>query len=448
MPFILIVLLYTIIHPFLIFKGQEFFWVPQKLFLAEQSQKLYVFGENQLAIYDPKTLEILESKTLLIDSSLTKSFLGVHFFERNEDVIGVQGESGRVYMLQDTVFKRIDRSKINEGLHNGFTFQHQDTLFRYGGYGFWKVSRQLIFYDENTRGWEIYPIRMHSELPPELFSITGFYKNGKLYTFNGISNNPYNPIENTINKEFWAFDFATRSWEEVPKSADFNYPMNQTPIPNHELLYLQSSSKILAVDPEESNYQLFEPNPLYFKAVNRNDLLSFDAQYAYFVTLSTDGFKIENAPLSFFLSNRVAQGTYLRDYSLVYFSIGLFLLGTILILFWLQKRLEKRISLHLHSDFVRYKSSRIPINSIQFNVFFELKDHREVLASHIKDLVHTPELSNAQNERNKLLLIQNLNQNFNRLIGKKIIHEKRSPMDKRIKLYVLDDTIKIIIKKN
>ena len=311
------------------------------------------------------------------------------------------------------------------------------------------MSHQLIYYDQNTREWEVYPIQKSSAIPPALFSITGHYSQGTLYTFKGMGVNPHNPKENTIVEDFWAFDFKNKTWKQVDKGTSFTtLVLWNTRIPSPQHLFLQSNSKIIKIDPDASRYETYEPNPLYFRAVNRSDLLSFDETHAYFVTLSTNGFKIDKSPLNFFLSRPLESGSYLRDWRLYYAGIGLIIVSLTLIYFRWSRRKKQFVFIHLSPQEVRYKTQRFEVSPQQYNVLFELKDHKEVLASRIKDLVHNPELSNAQNERNKLLMIQNLNQEFKRLIGKAIISEQKSSLDKRIKLYTLDREIKIMIKNN
>ena len=430
---------------------QEFFWVPQKMVLTSISQQLFIFGEDKLAVLDPETLKILKTQELNLDSHLSKQFLRLKFFEWQNQLVGVHQGNGRIYQLQDSSFIRIDRSKIEKGLHDGFSFQHQDTLFRYGGYGFWKASHQLIYFDQNTREWEVYPIQKSSSIPPAQFSITGHYSNGFLYTFKGRGVDARNPKENTGIEDFWSFNFQEKTWTKVDKGnalTSLVFVNTNTRIPSPEYLYLQSNSKIVKIDPDASRYETYEPNPLFFRAVNRSDLLSFDQTHAYFVTLSTNGFKIDKSPLKLFLSRPLESGSYLRDWRLYYAGIGLIIVSLTLIYFRWSRRKKQFVFIHLSPQEVRYKTQRFEVSPQQYNVLFELKDHKEVLASRIKDLVHNPELSNAQNERNKLLMIQNLNQEFKRLIGKAIISEEKSSLDKRIKLYTLDREIKIMIKNN
>lgn len=433
---------------FLNASSQEFFWVPQKMVYAPKANKLYIFGENKFSVVDPETLQILSVNDFSIAPDLNDEFLQLNFFESQKKLIAVHKNDGKIYQLQDSSLVRIDRSEISLGLHAGFTFQHRDTLFRFGGYGFWKASNQLIFYDWNTRGWEVYPTSENDVLPPGQFSVTGVYSEGSLYTFRGTLINDFNPIENKIQDDFWRFDFEYKKWSKVYKASVFEESLAYNRINSLEDLYIQLNSKILKIVPQKSGYEIFTPNPLYFQAINRFDLMCFEKDHAYYITLSTNGFKIEKSPLSFFLNRPIESGTYLRNFKF-YFAItaGIFMAVLLGIVLW-RKRKQKFTLIYVTAGEVRYKAKRFNIVPQQYNVLFELRNGQGVLASRIKDLVHNPELSNAQNERNKLLMIQNLNQEFKRLIGKAIIFEQKSSLDKRIKLYILDDDIKIVIKKS
>lgn len=428
--------------------SQEFFWVPQKMVYAKEADKIYVFGEDKLTVIDPETLMIRSIRDFYLGPEIEKTFLNFKFFEWENTLVAIDKGGGRIYKFEEDHFDRIDRSVISYGLNDGFSFQHRDTLFRYGGYGFWKASHHLIYFDKNTRQWEIYPINKSSEVPPEFFGIAGYYHNNILYTFHGTSVNPYNPKENSRVNDFWKFDFSEKTWAKVPKQAFLKEPLNTFIVPSAKGFYLQLNSKILQLEAEQNTFKLFEPNPLFFRAVNRDDLLCFSETDAFFITLSTNGFRIEKASLDYFLAKPILTGSYRPNWTPYYGAAALLVVVLVLAMIWRQRKKQNTFIFYLHSEEIRYKSKRFNINPQQHSVLIELIENKEVLASKIKDLVYRPELSNAQNERNKLLIIQNLNIEFKRLISQDVILEQKSPIDKRIKLYTLASKVKMVVKKS
>ena len=48
---------------------------------------------------------------------------------------------------------RIDKSLDNRLLADSYIFKHNDTIFRYGGYGFWSQRDFMIYFDEDFNNW-------------------------------------------------------------------------------------------------------------------------------------------------------------------------------------------------------------------------------------------------------------------------------------------------------
>ena len=70
--------------------------------------------------------------------------------------------TGRVYEIgkrgDGLSFKRLDET-IFSGYNSGaYTFDFRDTIWSYGGYGFWQANGHLRYFSEGSKGWEIMPV--------------------------------------------------------------------------------------------------------------------------------------------------------------------------------------------------------------------------------------------------------------------------------------------------
>ena len=58
----------------------------------------------------------------------------------------ISKESGLVYKIENSSLKRVDKSLDNRLLSDSYIFSHNDTIFRYGGYGFWSQRNFMIYF--------------------------------------------------------------------------------------------------------------------------------------------------------------------------------------------------------------------------------------------------------------------------------------------------------------
>ncbi|MBT6251694.1 MAG: hypothetical protein HOI84_00155, partial [Flavobacteriaceae bacterium] len=64
---------------------------------------------------------------------------------------------GWVYRLEKDSTTRIDKSFQHRKQFHASQFVHNDTLFRYGGYGFWRANNFFTYFDKTTSEWEYLP---------------------------------------------------------------------------------------------------------------------------------------------------------------------------------------------------------------------------------------------------------------------------------------------------
>jgi hypothetical protein len=64
---------------------------------------------------------------------------------KKSGIFFISNNSGIVYKIKDDSLTRIDKSLDNRLLADSYIFSHNDTIFRYGGYGFWSQRNFMIF---------------------------------------------------------------------------------------------------------------------------------------------------------------------------------------------------------------------------------------------------------------------------------------------------------------
>ena len=64
--------------------------------------------------------------------------------------------SGNVY---DSTLKRIDNTNDSYFYNNSSSFVHNDTIYKFGGYGLWTSFKRLIYFDFNNRDWNYFNLK-------------------------------------------------------------------------------------------------------------------------------------------------------------------------------------------------------------------------------------------------------------------------------------------------
>ena len=182
---------------------------------------------------------------------------------------------------------RIDRSYQHQKQHKASQFVYRDTLFRYGGYGFWRANNFFTYFDESTTEWEYYPTKGFN-FPPEAYGGSCFLLGDTFYSVGGLEIDKFTGLEGEINKDIWTFDFITRKWTNLGKTA-----VNLSPykiVQKDSLFYLFGhpidTEQNLVVDLKNNNV-LFYNQGLISANINKLELAFLERLTVLFQKQST-----------------------------------------------------------------------------------------------------------------------------------------------------------------
>ena len=107
----------------------------------------------------------------------------------NSRLYFVENHGGLILQLEGDSLRRIDNSFSHRMQSNSSTFVRNDTIMRYGGYGFWSYRNFFNYFDTTTKEWELL-VPYGSEVLPQgvthpeitqdneqIYVLWGFYKN-------------------------------------------------------------------------------------------------------------------------------------------------------------------------------------------------------------------------------------------------------------------------------
>ena len=149
---------------------------------------------------------------------------GTSFIKRKGKVFMQILGSGRLYEITKKSQGNYQFTRLDSTIHFGSNFSalnwmYKDTLFQFGGTGFWKVRDYMSYFSPITHEWEIYnTVNTASISLSDKNSILYFMdeKLGKLYLSNSIKQQDF-PKTLTISDidSSIVYDFAKRKWENL-----------------------------------------------------------------------------------------------------------------------------------------------------------------------------------------------------------------------------------------
>jgi hypothetical protein len=149
---------------------------------------------------------------------------GTSFFKRKGKLFIQLKGTGRLYGIDKKSPSNYQFIRIDSTLHSGSNFGalnwvYKDTLFQFGGTGFWKVRDYMSYFSANTHEWEIYnSFNSASVSLSDKNSALYFMdeKLGKLYLSNSTKQQDFPKTLTLIDVDSSiVFDFTKRKWENL-----------------------------------------------------------------------------------------------------------------------------------------------------------------------------------------------------------------------------------------
>jgi hypothetical protein len=124
-------------------------------------------------------------------------------------------------VVKDTIQAlRVDSTYFSGNTFNASYFNHRDTIYSYGGYGFWKTNGLLRKFDHMLGEWEA--LKLNKELSSE-FSSTGQTftwtdeKENKMWLFQREIHEIFNNDKRNLEQKIYCLDLSTKKWQDLGK---------------------------------------------------------------------------------------------------------------------------------------------------------------------------------------------------------------------------------------
>ncbi len=202
----------------------------------------YTIAQDQTAIHPLSKAEIAFLDFITKDSandlnlSLFKENLrfgfhskianGITLMKSNNKLWVQPMGSGRLYEIVKIEQSKYQLLRIDSTLHTGVNFgsinwMHHDTLFQFGGIGFWKIKDHFTFFSNKTHEWELFS--SNKRVPVFQSADNGVIyqmdqKEGKFYLSHSILQQDFPNTLTTISDDTCrVFNFNDRTWTILGK---------------------------------------------------------------------------------------------------------------------------------------------------------------------------------------------------------------------------------------
>ena len=408
-------------------------------FFNKNNEELLIFKKDSVSIYDLNSFHLLEKKEIISPPNF--DFSVYHILDK-EPIHFVEINGGKVYQLNNDTIQRIDNSYTHKMTWDSNLFTYNDTIYRYGGYGFWTTNNKLTFYDTVTNEWQI--ISSVNGIYPK-GSCSSFYKilNDKLYIIGGEKVNPEDLNQRINNDEIWSFDFKAKKWENLGVlSHSIVYSNNSFELNGN--IFSPTYEFILEVDLKNSLLKEYALDPIIQKTIYGVNKPFVHKDNIYLWIQYDSGLKLVKTKLDTLNFNLINEQALVKNNYIVVLKL-LIVIACIIFLIFLfsikKKYKENSNKLLFKNNKVIIKDNVTNINAAENKLLTLLINNDfSITNENLVNNFYNADLDRSQNIRNINKFISDLNLKLKTMLNSNndILYKTVNPLDKRMKIVMLN----------
>ena len=398
--------------------------------------KLFLFYDGYYDKLDLKTLE--KSKHKIFTDTLF-DIGGYTYIAVDASQFFLSSGGGMVYQFKNDTIKRIDNSFDHRMQTGTSIFHYNSKIYKYGGYGFWSARNFFIYFDENTREWEVNEWVSSKQIPDGTYGNQFILYEDDIYLFDGVKIDPNKRLERIKNNEVWNYNFKDHRWKYLGIYSlldDGEFIKYKSKILNIGISY------ITEIDIINNHFTTYQHNLLSPKLTSTFPSFYLDQNFYCFIS-KRGVTSLKQMSEEVFLKTKLSSGIFYKNYPYwVWLFVKYFVfpvLGILLIwLGFLFYRKNKKII--LLNNGIRIKNSYVEFDNESMEIIKLLLLENEVTSNQILSIVEKDQYSPAHNERVKVQKLNDINLKIKALLGvtENIIDSRKSEKDRRIKIYTLN----------
>ena len=337
--------------------------------------------------------------------------------------------SGDVY---DSKFDRLSNSKNSKFYNNSSHFIHNDTIYKFGGYGFWTSFKQLIYFDFKNGDWNYYNLKIPKEFDGLFNSEVVKIDEYKYLVYGGDKLNPENSLINIPNKNIYSIDFKNSELKDLGMT-DIVFSGRKIYFENSTSLNLDKIH-ISILDWNNNTLKKYKTN--WTHKVSLDYPIFMTNGMVFYIEKNNKGFTISSSELDINNLKIIEERQIFKNISRYQYLFFISIL-LIFIFFYLFKNFNK-IRVYKHSIRYRFVVFNIELEKekiltilsqkqrISTNQLFEIISTKDLHPNHIYRLI--PEVMNDLNKTIQLVTRKN----------EEVFSVSKNKKDRRINDYILN----------
>lgn len=378
----------------------------------------------------------------------------------NSRLFFAENKGGIMLQLEGDTLRRIDNSFSHRMQSNSSTFVRNDTIMRYGGYGFWTYRNFFTYFDLNTQEWELVVPHGSETLPQGVVYPGITFDKDHIYVIGGYFKKLQRPSQDLSLSEVWSFNIKAARWNYLGKLPHV-VRTDVTPVSLGErLLIFKESSFAEVLNPSENTmatYQITQDGNrglTYKNGPKVNPKLKSFYSDGWFYLLEAKPEKSPNpdhpdlyfrlVSESDFLSKPIAVEPLYTAPQHPWKTAGTLLTGAVILGGWVvyRKQLRKRDKILVQGKSLIYKRQVLELDAASISVLtLLLRKGGEASSQEVMELIENPGFSEGHNLKLKNQIIDSLNLRLKTFLGTDVdlIQIVRSATDRRNKSYTLNN---------
>ena len=421
----------------------EFKLSDQQLTALDREKGLLLqFSGDSLTTIDLEVFKI-KSKTAL-KLPLEFTFIEYRPIWQNNTLLLSEKDGGKVYAFENDSLVRRDRSDIVHWQSDSSLFHRNDTIYKYGGYGYWTTSNALTYLNPISKGWEVISTK-GLEVPKSTHTQIHFLNKNNLIILGGYHLSAKNHLKALYQYSVWIYDFKLKIWSYLGQSTieemDQYMRIDTGPEGTHELFNTQRSLVKIDVINNETSY--YSENPLYFNVEMDLNLPIYKYKNAYiYYKKKNKNLLLSKVTENLFVQQKTGNGSlFIPQKNRTLYTVFSLLFGVLIIVLWLilKKRKKKKKTLFVFEHKISFNKKEAFLEPSEYLILKILIVNPALESAQILSLIYNESLTKSHNEKIKNTLIESLNLKLSYVIGGSgaPIASEKSPEDKRIRIYSL-----------
>ncbi len=421
----------------------EFKLSDQQLTALDREKGLLLqFSGDSLTTIDLEVFKI-KSKTAL-KLPLEFTFIEYRPIWQNNTLLLSEKDGGKVYAFENDSLVRRDRSDIVHWQSDSSLFHRNDTIYKYGGYGYWTTSNALTYLNPISKGWEVISTK-GLEVPKSTHTQIHFLNKNNLIILGGYHLSAKNRLKALYQYSVWIYDFKLKIWSYLGQSTieemDQYMRIDTGPEGTHELFNTQRSLVKIDVINNETSY--YSENPLYFNVEMDLNLPIYKYKNAYiYYKKKNKNLLLSKVTENLFVQQKTGNGSlFIHQKNRTLYTVFSLLFGVLIIVLWLilKKRKKKKKTLFVFEHKISFNKKEAFLEPSEYLILKTLIVNPALESAQILSLIYNESLTKSHNEKIKNTLIESLNLKLSYVIGGSgaPIASEKSPEDKRIRIYSL-----------